>query len=142
MPVISGRVLGRKKPLFADWSIEAPPKSCGESGLTLRRLIELVVREQIAAFRQRQSDNQVLRVLTSSQILEGAERGRIMMGDSDVGTQSVDEEASIAAAWQAFEDGLFLVVIDDVQHKQLDDEIYLNDDSRVTFLRLTLLAGG
>ena len=50
MPVITGRMLGKKKPLFEDWSITVPPAAQGESGLRLRRLIEHVMREQVAAF--------------------------------------------------------------------------------------------
>ena len=142
MPVVSGRALGRRKPLFTDWSIPVPPQPRGEGGLTLRRLIERIVVEQVTAFRQRQADDQMLRALTSRQIDESAERGTIKMGQSDVGVQEVDEESAIGAAWQAFEDGLYLVVIDEVEQKQLDGEVHLSDDSRITFLRLTLLAGG
>ena len=142
MPVISGRALGRKQPLFADWSIVVPPESRGAGRLTLRRLIERIVGVQVAAFQQRQSDNQVLRALTSRQIDEAAARGKITMGESDVGLQEVDLEAAVGAAWQAFEDGLYLVVIDEVEQKQLDGEVHLTDESRITFLRLTLLAGG
>ena len=142
MPVVSGRALGRRKPLFTDWSIPVPPQPRGEGGLTLRRLIERIVVEQVTAFRQRQADDQMLRALTSQQIDESAERGKITIGQSAVGVQEVDEESAIGAAWQAFEDGLYLVMIDEVEQKQLDGEVRLSDDSRITFLRLTLLAGG
>ena len=142
MPVISGRALGRKRPLFADWSIPVPPETRGEGRLTLRRLIERIVGEQVAAFEQRQVDDQMLRALTSRQIDEAATRGKITMGESAVGLQAVDPEAAVGAAWQAFEDGLYLVVIDDVEQKQLDGEIHLTEESRIAFLRLTLLAGG
>jgi hypothetical protein len=142
MPVISGKALGRKKPLFADWSLPVPPAARGEGGLTLRHLIERIVREQVAAFRQRQVDNQMLRALTEPQIDVAVARGKVTMGESEVPVQDIDEEASVGAAWQAFEDGLYLVAIDEVEHKQLDAEVHLTEDSRITFLRLTLLAGG
>src|SRR5438045_2531708 len=103
MPVISGKALGRKKPLFADWSLPVPPEERGEGCLTLRRLIERIVREQVAAFRRRQVDNQMLRALTERQIDEAVARGKVSMGASEVPVQIVDEEAAVAAAWQAFE---------------------------------------
>ena len=56
--------------------------------------------------------------------------------------QPVDEEESVAVACQAFEDGLFLVVIDGEDYREIDREIHLQPDSRVAFVRLTLLAGG
>ncbi|MFY8201792.1 MAG: hypothetical protein ACOVLE_14035, partial [Pirellula staleyi] len=63
-------------------------------------------------------------------------------GGSEIGLQSVDEDQSIATALQAFEDGMYLVVIDEVEKKNLDEQIFLSHDSRVTFIRLTLLSGG
>lgn len=143
MPMVRGKALGRKKPLFADWSIPVPPRTDdGDEGLTLRQVIAAVVREQVAAFRQRQADNQGLRFLTSHEIAEAADRGRITMGHSEVGVQEVDTDAAIAAALLAFEDGLYLVAIDDVEQRSLDAQVFLQEDSRIVFVRLTLLAGG
>jgi len=140
--LIRGKGLGRRKPLFADWSIPLPPEWRGEGGVTLRDIITRIVREQIQAFRHRQEDRQGLKVLASRQIANAAETGRITLGESEVGLQAVDEEAAISSALQAFEDGLYLVVIDEVEYKELDRQVPVLEDSRITFLRLTLLAGG
>jgi hypothetical protein len=142
MLTISGKALGSRRPLFADWSLPIAPEMRGDGGVTLRNLIERVVREQVKAFKARQADNQMLRALTSRQIEAAAEKGKVTMGESEVGIQEVNEDAAVANAWQAFEDGIYLVVIDDVEQKQLDGQLYLNEESRVTFLRLTMLAGG
>lgn len=139
---ISGRQLGSRKPLFADWSVTLPPERSSEGGLTLRRLIEVVVRSQVQEFRERQIDRQTLRVLTSREITAGAARGRVAPGLSEVPSQEVDEEAAVVAAWQAFTDGLYLVVVDEQDQRDLDREVFLNPESRVTFVRLALLAGG
>ena len=56
--------------------------------------------------------------------------------------QKVDEEDAVGAALQAFEDGLYLVVLDGEEQRELDREVYLQPDSRVTFVRLAMLAGG
>ena len=142
MVTISGKALGRKKPLFADFSIAFPPDLReGGDRLTLRALISRVVRDEVAAFRQRQAERKLIRALTARQIEEGADKGKIDMGGRDL-DQKVDEDAAIGAALQAFEDGLYLVVVDGEEHKELDREVYLQPDSRVTFVRLTLLAGG
>ena len=142
MPVISWKALGRRKPLFADWSWPVPPTDPGEGGLTLRSLIAQIVRDQVAAFKKRQVDHQMLRALTARQIDEAVERGKVTMGHTDVPVQEVDEDSAVATAWQAFDDGLYLVVIDEVEQRQLDAQVFVNPDSRITFLRLTLLAGG
>jgi hypothetical protein len=139
---ISGKAIGARRPLFADWSIPFPPEWRESSGLTLRELISRVVRAEVAAFRQRQEDRQVFRALTARQIDEGAEKGKIEMGGSEVPLQPVDEEEAATVACQAFEDGLFLVVIDGEDCREIDREVFVRPDSRVTFVRLTLLAGG
>lgn len=139
---ISGKALGSRKPLFADWSIPFPPQWQGEGGLTLRDLIARVVRSEVEAFRERQQERQVFRALTAREIAAGAERGKIEMGGSEVGAQPVDEDEAVAAACQAFEDGLYLVVIDGEEQREIDCEIHVRPESRVAFVRLTLLAGG
>ena len=139
---ISGRTLGSRKPLFADWSTPFPPEWRGDGRLTLRDLIGRVVRDEVQKFRQRQEERQVFHTLTARQISDGVELGKITMGGSEVGVQEVDEEQAVAIACQAFEDGLFLVVIDEQDIRQIDQELHLRPNSRVTFIRLAMLAGG
>jgi hypothetical protein len=142
MITISGKTIGRTKPLFADWSIPFHPDLReGGDRLTLRDLITRIVRAEVAAFRQRQHDRQFLRALTEKQIAEGADRGKIDMGGRKL-KQTVDEDEAVGAALQAFEDGLYLVIVDGDEQAELDREIHLQPDSRVTFVRLVLLAGG
>jgi hypothetical protein len=139
---ISGKAIGARRPLFADWSVPLPPDWDDEGGQTLRDLIGCVVRAEVRAFRERQAERQVFRALTAREIAAGAEKGKIEMGGSDVAPQAVDEDDAVAVACQAFEDGIYLVVIDGEDQREIDREIHLRPDSHVTFVRLTLLAGG
>ncbi len=139
--LVTGKALGQRRPLFEDWSIPIPPDYDGDEGITLRELIERIVRQEVRAFRDRQQDRQFLRALTAAEIADGVSKGKIEMGGSQVGQQEVDEDQAVAAAWVAFEDGLYLVVIDDVEQKDLDRQVYLQPDSRITFIRLSLLSG-
>jgi hypothetical protein len=141
MLTLSGKALGRKKPLFADWSIPLPPELAGE-GVTLREVISRIVREEVASFEQRQAERGLVRVLTARQIETGVQKGKIDMGGRDEPPQPVDPGAAVRTALQAFEDGLFLVVIDGTEHRSLDQQVFLQPDSRITFVRLVLLAGG
>ena len=140
MPIISGKALGRKKPLFEDFSIPVDSAG-GDNGQTLRDLISRIVRLEVEAFRDRQAQRRLTRYLTTAQIEEGLEKGKVDSGGSDL-DQQVDTEAAIATALQAFEDGIYLVVLDGVEQKELDREIFVRPDSRITFIRLALLAGG
>jgi hypothetical protein len=129
--------MGRKKMLLADWRV---PFQAAYPG-TLRDLIAHVVRSEVAAFHERQGERRLTRVLTLSQIEWAAAQGKIEMGGSDL-DQPVNPDAAVAAALQAFEDGLYLVFIDTQPVAQLDAPVAFHADSRVSFVRLTLLAGG
>ncbi len=141
MLTVAGKALGRKKPLFAEWSTELPP-NLRESGTTLRDIIRQLVRTEVRAFKKRQDERTLLRALTARAIDAGVQKGKVEMGRSDVPVQVVDEDAAVSTALQAFEDGLYLVVIDEQEHKRLDSQVCLQPESRITFIRLTLLAGG
>jgi len=142
MLTIEARALGRKKPLVPEWSVPVPPAAAGGDGaLTLRELIAGIVRQEVQAFRGRQEARRFLRVLSPEEIEEGAARGKVDMGGHDLQPE-VDEEAAVAAALQAFQDGLYLVILDGEEQKELERPVRLRAESRLTFLRLTLLAGG
>lgn len=138
---ISTKVIGRRKRLLDDWSIPLPPTHVGDGGrLTLRQLITQVVVEQVRLFRERQEENRFLRVLSQKEIEAAAESGKVDMGGRDL-QQKVDTEEAVAVALQGFEDGLYLVSIDGSHQRNLDTQIYLQPDSRVTFIRLVMFAG-
>ena len=140
MLTISGKALGKKKPLFADFSIPSPA-DMGETGIRLRDLLSRIVRHEVEAFEERQEDRKFVKALTARQIDDQATRGKIDMGGHD-SHQKVDVEEAIRVALEAFEDGLFLVIIDGQDYKTLDAEVFLQPDSKVGFVRLTMLAGG
>ena len=139
MLTISGKALGKKKPLFADFSIPAPTLT-GER-VRLRDLLSRIVRHEVEAFEERQEDRKFVKALTAREIGDQAARGKIDMGGRDL-DQKVDVEEAIRVALEAFEDGLFLVIIDGQDFKALDTEVFLQPDSKVGFVRLTMLAGG
>ena len=142
MVLVTTRVLGKRRPLLDDWSVDLPAGHGGGDGdgLTLRELIARVVRAEVAAFRRRQREGTLLRVLSPAEIESSAARGRVVPGGRPE-TAEVDEEAAIAVAITGFEDGLYLVLIDGTEQHDLDAQVYIRPDTRLTFLRLTFLAG-
>ncbi len=141
--IVTTKSLGRKKPLFEDFSVPIPPDwSGGDGGITLRQIIDRIVRDQVKQFQDRQQQRQFIRALTEKEIAVGAARGKIEMGGSEVGIQPVDPDQAVGNALLAFEDGLYLVVVDGVEKRQLDQQVYLKADSRITFIRLAMLTGG
>jgi hypothetical protein len=134
---LSVKQLGRKKALTTrDYQI-----GNFSSQPTLRELIERIVTLEVDAFRQRQRDNQFLRVLTEAQLEEGAEAGKITSGGQEF-EQDVNTDEAVKTAVQAFEDGLYYVFYGDTQIERLTDTVPLEVHQELMFLRLVALAGG
>lgn len=143
MLVIEGRSVGRREPLFSDFTVDLPPTvDRGSNGITLRQLLAKVVEHEVAAFDRRQTDRSALRVLTEREITAAQRTGKIAMGESEVPHTKVDVDTATGVAWQAFEDGIYLVLLDGIEQKELDRQVFPKEDSRLTLVRLTLLAGG
>ena len=143
--VVSGKALGRRKPLFEDFSVPLPPagqdRGGGDGGMTLRDLIERIVRHEVRAFHDRQDHRRFVRALSAREIERGLEAGKVDAGGHDGPATAVDPDAAVAVALQGFEDGLYLVVLDGAELRELDAQVYPRADSRITFVRLVFLAG-
>ena len=140
--VIETRIAGKRARALDRWSVPTPPadNDGGGDGLTLRDLITRVVRAEVAAFDKREHARQFVRVLTDAEIADGAARGKVDSGGRER-TGPAHESAAIGAALQGFEDGLYLVILDGVEQRELDAQVYPKPESRLVFLRLTFLAG-
>lgn len=140
--LVDGKAIGQKRPLFTDWHVELPPVDESNGGrLKLRDLIRYMVVKEVDAFKSRQEERKLARLMSRQEITQGVERGKVDPGERDL-EQSVDKEDAIAVALQAFEDGLYFVFIDEVQQTNLNSEVFLKTNSKVVFLRLTALVGG
>ena len=106
----------------------------------MRELIAMVVEEQVRLFNERRSSRRVDRVLTAGQIEAGAARGKVDPAGKEHGDDAEPAEA-VASAILGFEDGLYLVIIDEVERRNLDEVVRLLPNSRMTFIRLAFLAG-
>lgn len=137
---ISARAMGKRKPLVPDWQIPWPPDVGGGEALTLRELISRIVHNEVQAFQKRQQERKLVRILTEGDIESGLKKGRVDPGGRDL-HQKVDSREAVATALQAFEDGLYLVFLDEEEQRDLDKQVFLRPDSKLTFVRLTLLAG-
>jgi hypothetical protein len=137
---ISAKSIGSRKPLFADWSIPLTPE-WGEGGeLTLRQLIEHLVRVEVSAFNARREERRLDRVLSRADLDQGHANGRFAP-EARTQAPAADADSAVGTALEAFEDGMYLVFIDDQEQHDLDQPVRLRPDSRVMFLRLTFLAG-
>jgi hypothetical protein len=133
---ISSKVLGKSQNLFTSWQM-----SLSEQPLTLAELLAQIVRSEVQAFSDRQADRRSTKVLGIIDIEAGVALGKVSSGGSDL-EQVVDVEGAIETALQAFQDGFYLVFIDDKHQEDLKAVVDLKVNSELLFLRLTPLVGG
>ncbi len=135
---ISGKVLGKSQNLFTSWEMALPED---RTTVLLAELLAEIVKAEIRAFRDRQSQRRLTKVLGLVEIEAGVALGKIDSGGSEL-EQVVDELGAIENALQAYKDGFYLVFIDDEQQEDLEANVALTNSSELLFLRLTPLVGG
>ena len=66
---VDGKVVGQKRPIFSDWHIELPPMDGGNGDpLKLRDLISSIVVKEVEAFKTRQDERKLARVMSRQAI--------------------------------------------------------------------------
>ncbi len=116
--------------------------------LTIRELIAHAVEEQIYELQiQQKLDTQSVQHILNRQYLINAEiqaqakLGAVKMPEP-IEIRKIDVSRQIRKATEAFEKGVYVIVIDGEQADSLDQTVMLNPTSKITFLRLTPLVGG
>jgi hypothetical protein len=108
---------------------------------TLRELITGVVEGGVQAFKERQSEKNVIPYITETQIGESAEQGKVGFG-TIYDDRQADPEQAVSAALTAFADGLYRVFINETEIEDLDAPLVTREGDRIVFMRFTMLAGG
>ncbi len=137
--ILETKVLGSRKRPYEPWEI---PLLQHAETLTLQDFLTRVVRQEVEAFKNRQEERKLVRVLSKEDIEKGLAKGKVDSGGLEHEPQDVDPVAAVENALVAFKDGLYYVFVDDKQALSLEEEISLMPDSRVLFLRLVPLVGG
>jgi len=107
---------------------------------TLKDFITQMVRHEVKRFNEKQDNPTIIPFLTPSQLDQKSQNGKVSFGDLYNGEKAIEEE-SVENALLAFQDGLFVVFVDDREIKEIDETIILTEKSEVVFMRLTFLTG-
>jgi hypothetical protein len=138
--LIETKVLGSRKRPYEPWETTLLEKST--ETLTLQDFLTRVVLQEVEAFKNRQEERKLARVLSKEEIAVGALRGKIDAGGLEREPHEVDPASAVENALVAFKDGFYYVFVDEKQALSLEENITLNDNSHVLFLRLVPLVGG
>jgi len=134
---IKAKQAGRKHALLENKIIEI--EDIGRAPL-LEDLLRAVVKQQVEEFNNKPFEKTLLPFLSKDEIQNQAESGKVGFG-SIYNEEKADFAEAQETALQAFEDGMFSVFADDVEIRNIKDEVLLNELTVITFIRLTFLAG-
>ncbi len=138
MPIVEGKAPGSKSPLFEPFVFEPEPPGDGNEPYRVRHLIAKLVRETVRDFNLRERERARM-VLTETMLADALAKGRV--GSAREEAQHADSDLATGQALQAFEDGLYLLFVDDEEKRSLEEIVCLQPDTRITVIRLVALAG-
>jgi len=105
--------------------------------VTVKAIIEARVKQEVNKYNQHLPDRFM-------GLVQPTEKEKML---NKVGLKSkkppeIDAEKQIYVALEAFSKNGFFVLVDDKQCDSLNDEVFLNANSKISFLKLTPLVGG
>lgn len=108
---------------------------------TVKQLLVETVKLCVADYNERrEAGTDILQIFSRKELEDRAASGKIGFG-VNYGAEYADEEAAVKNALQCFEDGIVAVFVDGARLEGLEDAVELKEESEVTFVRLTMLAG-
>ena len=103
--------------------------------ITVRDLIRQRVWHEVEEFNRRKPD-------TFRGLVQPTDSERTLNGYKLKQPRTIDATTQLAKAIDAFQNNRIIMLVDDRQVESLDEEIALQPNTRVSFLRLTPLVGG
>ena len=125
--------LGKKRVKLFEFTLNAQVE-------TLKALITQTVINEVTRFNEKQENPLIVPFLTAKEIKIEEKQGKVSFGDRQNRIKA-DKDDAIENAILAFEDGIFVVFIDDEEIKALDTKIEVTEKSEIVFMRLTFLTG-
>lgn len=133
---VAVKQLGKRKNVVEPINFEVDGKI-----KTVRQLIEKTVEANVKDYNARvEKGEETEKALSEQSIAEQSQVGKIAFG-INYGGKKADLQEAVDTAMLAFEDGLVKIFINGSEVYSTEKEIELTEQSVVTFIRLTMLAG-
>lgn len=132
---VNVKQVGKRKNGVREQLYEIP----GRPG-NVEELIRSVTEACVRDYNSRMESAELIRCMTKEQIGERAEAGKIGFG-VNYGEKQAELPQAVENALQSFEDGIYRIFLNDRPLERLDEEIAVTEEDRLTFVRLTMLAG-
>lgn len=138
---IQVKQLGKRKP-----SIESQPLIIDTPLFTVYDLLRTIVTNQVSLFNNRLESNidddrpNLLTYLSLENIENQSASGKISF-NLDYRQQKQEVKSAFDNVLAAFNDGLFCIFLNDNELSSLETPINLQENDKLTFIRLTMLSG-
>lgn len=108
--------------------------------MTLRDFLSETVKITVKTYNKEKAADEVLKCLSSADIENQSVTGKVAFG-IHYNKKEADEAKAVANALQCFQDGMIAVFVEQERYEELEQVLPLKENSEVTFVRLTFLAG-
>jgi hypothetical protein len=103
--------------------------------ITVKEIIEARVRQEVASYNNKLPEYY-------NGLIEPTDAEKTINGYKLRSKKPIDIEKQVYVALDAFQKNGFFVLVDNQQSTSLDQEIQLQKDTRISFVKLTPLVGG
>lgn len=107
---------------------------------SLRELLIGLVTFYAHEFNAQIAEPDLVRFLTNEEIQQQVHTGKVGFGNK-YNEQTTDWQQAVMTAIQAYEDGLYRVIINEQEPLDLDGPLEIEEGDQLTFIKLTMLAG-
>lgn len=121
-------------------SVEPVPFVLQNNPQTIQELITETVRTCVNQYNDRLEHASILQSITAEDIADQEKSGKIGF-QVNYGEKSADFQQALENALCSFEDGIYRIFIDDQAAESLAQPIHITENTKLTFVRLTMLAG-
>ncbi|KKK37718.1 hypothetical protein WQ57_12205 [Mesobacillus campisalis] len=132
---ISMKKAGKRKNEITRQRIQLPSRPN-----TLRALLTEVICQNVKQLNDKETEQPLISYLPPMEIADQSASGKVGFG-SIYNSRKADEKEAVQTGIQAFEDGLFIAFLNDIEIKELDSPLAISEGDELVFIRLTMLAG-
>ena len=125
----------RKKPAILQKVEEYPDRE-----MTVEEFLAETVRRTVREYNEKKDAGEILRLFSAEALADKASAGKVSYGDP-MDDRKADAEKAVVNALQCFDDGIVALFVDGVRYQKREERLPLREQSEVTFIRLTFLAG-
>ena len=125
----------RSKAAIAQMICEYP-----EGPMTVEEFLSETVRQNVRAYNERKDAGEILRLFSAEALENKAASGKVAYGDP-MDRRKAEEGGAVRNALQCFDDGMVALFADGRRYSSREEILPLKEQSEVTFVRLTFLAG-